>query len=65
MTTHFMDEIRAARVAEYQPPYKPWKGEEPERTEQKKLLSGLDSLPGQLDLFDEQRPEPQPIDLPI
>jgi hypothetical protein len=54
MTTHFMDEIRAARLAEYQPPHKPWRGQEPERTQQRKLLDGMDCLPGQLDLFEEQ-----------
>jgi hypothetical protein len=52
MTTHFMDEIRAARLAEHQPPHKPWHGQEPEHTQQRKLLDGMDCLTGQLDLFD-------------
>ena len=46
------------------PEPKPWHGGEPENTRQKVLLTGMDCRPGQLDLFDEQRPEPQPIDLP-
>ncbi|MGA2068316.1 MAG: hypothetical protein ABSG86_25310 [Thermoguttaceae bacterium] len=62
--THFMDEIRRMRLAAAEPPRKPWKGQEPEHTQQRKLLEGMDCLAGQLDLFDEQRPEPQPIDLP-
>ena len=34
------------------PSQSPWRGEEPERTEQRMLLTGLDCLPGQLDLFE-------------
>jgi hypothetical protein len=30
---------------------KPWRGREPENTRQTLLLSGLDCLPGQQDLF--------------
>ena len=30
---------------------KPWRGSEPENTRQTLLLSGLDCLPGQQDLF--------------
>ena len=30
---------------------KPWRGKEPENTRQTMLLSGLDCLPGQQDLF--------------
>jgi hypothetical protein len=52
MTTHFMDEIREQRLAQARPPHKPWRGEEPERTQQRRLLDGMDCLPGQLDLFD-------------
>ena len=33
------------------PNRKPWRGEEPENTRQTLLLSGLDCLPGQQDLF--------------
>ena len=64
MAAHFMDEIQEQRRAEYRSPHKPWRGQEPEHTQQRKLLDGMDCLAGQLDLFDEQRPEPQPIDLP-
>jgi hypothetical protein len=34
------------------PKPKPWQGEESENTRQTKLLSGLDCLPGQQDLFE-------------
>ncbi|MGA2617891.1 MAG: hypothetical protein ABSF26_09785 [Thermoguttaceae bacterium] len=60
----FLDEMRAAWLAKSGLPHKPWRGPEPERTQQRKLLDGMDCLAGQLDLFDEQRPEPQPTDLP-
>jgi hypothetical protein len=50
MTTHFMDKIREERLAQARPPQKPWKGKEPERTHQRKLLDGLECLRGQLDL---------------
>ena len=33
------------------PKSKPWRGSEPENTRQTLLLSGLDCLPGQRDLF--------------
>ncbi len=33
------------------PKPKPWRGDEPDNTRQTKLLSGLDCLPGQQDLF--------------
>jgi len=60
----FLDEMRAAWLAKSGLHHKPWRRQEPERTQQRKLLDGMDCLAGQLDLFDEQRPEPQPIDLP-
>ncbi|MGB7733208.1 MAG: hypothetical protein WBL72_05885 [Thermoguttaceae bacterium] len=34
------------------PEPKPWRGDEPENTRQKVLLSGMDCQPGQLDLFE-------------
>ena len=39
------------------PPYRPWRGEEPEKLKQKMLLDGLDCLSGQQDLFEGQGPE--------
>ena len=39
------------------PPYRPWRGEEPEPLKQKMLLEGLHCCQGQQDLFDGQSPE--------
>lgn len=39
------------RLQNEAPPHQPWRGEAPERTEQRMLISGLDCLPGQMDLF--------------
>ena len=33
------------------PPHKPWRGEEPEKKQQRVLFAGLGCLPGQQDLF--------------
>ena len=43
-------EAEARWQLEQQKP-KPWHGREPENTQQTLLLSGLDCLPGQQDLF--------------
>ena len=40
------------RLQNEAPPHQPWRGEAPERTEQIMLISGLDCLPGQMDLFE-------------
>jgi hypothetical protein len=49
-----MDEVREERLAQARPPHKPWRGEEPERTQQRKLLDGLECLRGQLGVFFEE-----------
>ena len=40
------------------PPPEPWQGEKPEPTRQKVLFSGMECLPGQLDLFDTDQVAP-------
>jgi hypothetical protein len=39
------------QLEQTRPKPKPWRGSEPEHTRQTLLLSGLDCLPGQQDLF--------------
>ena len=39
------------RLSNDPPPRRPWRGKQPSPVRQKLLLSGLDCLPGQLDLF--------------
>jgi len=51
MREHFMDQIRRERLERDKPPHKPWKPAPVEPVRQKTLLTGMDCLPGQQDLF--------------
>ncbi len=51
MPEHFMDQIRRERLALDKPPHKPCKPAPVEPVRQKTLLTGLDCLSGQQDLF--------------